>query len=96
MVISGIPIAHIPQQWRVDAFLQFPLLLYSDLEIAISGINERPAWFDIQLYALILSALVAFSWLVLSDMAISERAFEGYPLPSPKEHMLPRIVGSIG
>ena len=75
--------------WWIAIPGNFFFLLYSDLDIAsLVELTNAPAWLRYIGYLLfILSAMVAFSWLVLSDMAITERHLRDIPLPSPKEHL---------
>lgn len=75
--------------WWIAIPGNFLLLLYSDLDIArIAELSMAPPWLRYMGYLLfILSALVAFSWLVLSDMAITERHLQDLPLPSPQQHL---------
>ena len=75
--------------WWIAIPGNFLLLLYSDLDLAdLTALSAAPAWLRYSGYLLfIMSALVAFSWLVLSDMAITERHLNDIPLTSPKGHL---------
>ncbi len=75
--------------WWIAIPGNFLLLLYSDLDIArLAELNMAPPWLRYTGYLLfILSALVAFSWLVLSDMAITERHLQDLPLPSLQQEL---------
>lgn len=75
--------------WWIAIPGNFLLLLYTDLDIArLAELTLAPAWLRYTGYLIfILSALVAFSWLVLSDMAITERHLRDIPMPSPKQEM---------
>ncbi|MBX2874334.1 MAG: hypothetical protein KTR30_19595, partial [Saprospiraceae bacterium] len=75
--------------WWIAIPGNFLLLLYSDLDLArLTELSMAPPWLRYTGYLLfILSALVAFSWLVLSDMAITERHLRDIPFLSPKEHL---------
>lgn len=73
--------------WWIAIPGNFLLLLHSDLDLAsLAELTMAPAWLRYMAYLLfILSALVAFSWLVQSDMAITERHLQDIPFPSPKQ-----------
>ena len=75
--------------WWIAIPGNFLLLLYTDLDIArLTELTLAPTWLRYAGYLLfILSALVAFSWLVLSDMAIAERHLRDIPMPSAKQEM---------
>lgn len=75
--------------WWIAIPGNFLFLMYSDLDLAnLAGLTLAPAWLRYTGYLLfILSALVAFSWLVLSDMAIVEKHLLDIPFPRPKQEL---------
>lgn len=74
--------------WAIAIPGNFLFLLYSDLDIAqMTGLSLISPWARYAAYfTFILLALFAFSWLVLSDMAITEKRLTDVPYqPSAEE-----------
>ena len=75
--------------WAIAIPGNFLFLLYSDLDIAqMTGLSLVSPWARYTSYfTFILLALIAFSWLVLSDMAITEKRLTDVPYEPSKEEL---------